>query len=398
MKNLDSHPVATPPCLPEAARFLVWPIRGDLAFLNHGSFGSVPEPIREAYNAHRKRIESDPIEWIGRRAESCTMEVCNALGSFVDCDPAGIGLVTNATSGVGSVLRSLPLRAGDRLVTTDHVYNAVRMAMTHRARATGAVYEEVPIVMGPRLPLSLDPLASAIATGDPPALVVLDHVTSATGAVLRIEPIIQLCRTRGVPILIDGAHAPGMLPLSIRALDADWYTGNLHKWVCAPKGCGFLFAHERVREMTHPESISHLLDQGFWKEFSWQGTRDLAAWWTIPDALALWESIGWRAIREHNSALCTWGQSVIESAWKVEPLLARSTLNQGSMAIISLPSAIQQQWATPELLMSHLHDQHLVEVPVIPWQGKWHVRISAHLHNKPSDYERLARAIADSLS
>lgn len=391
-------PMADWPVVPSRAQSLQWPLRGDLAFLNHGSFGSVPEPIWNAYAAHRRRLEGDPIEWIGRRAEASLRQVAARIGRSVGApeaeDGAGIGLVTNASSGIGGVLRSLPLPRGARLVTTNHVYNAVRMAMRYRAEECGGTLEEVVLPLAADSPISMEPLLAAIRRDAPPALVVIDHVTSPTAALLDVGPVVAACRERGTRILVDGAHAPGMLPLDLASLGADWYVGNLHKWTCAPKGCGFLYASPGVRRWTHPETISHNLGQGFEREFGWQGTRDLAAWLTIPDALDLWDGIGIDAVRAHNYALCVRGKELLESAWRVQPIQHSAACAMGSMAIISLPDWVGHHWPTPDALMTWLHDEQRVEVPVIDWSGRWHVRISAHVHNRREHYERLAAALA----
>ncbi len=382
------------PGRPANAQSLRWPLRRDLAFLNHGSFGSVPEPIQAAYDRHRAQLEADPIELVGRQCERLLGDVRNRLGQFLNVDPSGLGLVANASSGVGAVVRSVPLTRGARLITTTHVYNAVRMAMRHRASEVNGSVEEIDLPLQESRPLDVSPLLEAIRHGAPPGLVIVDHVTSPTASILDVAAVVNECRERGVPILIDGAHAPGMLALSLDALGADWYTGNLHKWTCAPKGCGFLHASTRFRSITHPETISHNLGQGFEREFAWQGTRDLAAWLTIPESLDLWDRIGLADVQEHNHALCRHGKELLESAWGVAPIQASLRDAMGSMAIVALPESIRAVFDTPDELMVHLHDVHLVEVPVIDWQGRWHVRISAHVHNEAGDYARLADAIS----
>ncbi len=386
-----------PPERPLGTDKIDWPLRPDLAFLNHGSFGSVPAPLQKAYDGHRAVLEADPIEMVGRRCEGLLASVRSRLGHFLGADAAAVGLVTNASSGVGAVIRSIPLSPGARMVTTTHVYNAVRMAMKHRAFELGGTVEEIELPLQATHPLHLTPLLEAIGRDAPPGLVIVDHVTSPTAAVLDVATVVAACRERGVPVLVDGAHAPGMLELNLGELDADWYTGNLHKWTCTPKGCGFLYASERVRGITHPETISHNLGQGFDREFAWQGTRDLAAWLTIPDALDFWDSIGADQVREHNHALCRAGKELLEEAWGVAPIQSPGRDAMGSMAIVALPESIQGQCATPDALMVHLHDVHHVEVPVIEWKGAWHVRISAHVHNRLADYERLAGAVRASL-
>lgn len=275
-----------------------------LTFLNHGSFGSVPRPVRDDQEAWRARIEASPIEWIGRRNKESLAASRQALARFVDCAPGELGLVTNATEGVNAVLRSLRFDPGDELLTTDHVYNAIRQSMKHRAQETGARYVEAAI----RLPAadaasSMRQLLDAVTPRT--RLIVIDHVTSPTALRFQVEDVIRAVKGTRAQVLVDGAHAPGAFGLSLRALEADYYAANLHKWVMAPRGSAFLWVPPRLQPGIHPCVISHDWGNGFQAEFDWQGTRDLTAWNSIPAALRWLDELGLDRVIRHNHDLAS---------------------------------------------------------------------------------------------
>ncbi len=380
-----------------------WPLDDRYTFLNHGSFGSVPIPVLEAQRRYRDLVEARPIEILGRRVRELLAPVKERLARFLRTDAAGIGFVGNATEGVNAVLRSIELRPGDVLVTTDHVYRAVLQAMRFVARRAGAEVRIVPIP----LPTSgEDEIVARIeAALDPRVrLVLVDHVTSPTAIVFPAARIAACCRARGIECLIDGAHAPGMIELDLAALDATYYTGNLHKWVCAPKGSAFLWTAPHRRRAIHPNIVSHFLDEGYDAEFDWQGTRDISAWLAVQDALAFFEPLGWERLRRHNGDLAFAGRSWIhdrlcarggEERPPLTPLDARSLL--GSIATIELPASAARRWPHVEALQADLYERDRIEVPMIDWGGRWHVRISAQAYNRPEQYRRLAEALEDRL-
>lgn len=400
MTTALSSRAAPPESLPASWREC-WPLDRSYDFLNHGSFGSVPIPVQDAQRRYRDLVEARPIEVLGRRVRELLAPVKERIGSFLRADAAGIGLMTNATEGVNAVLRSLELRPGDVLVTTDHVYRAVLQAMRYAARRAGAEIRVVPIplpVSGP------DEIVERIASALDPRvrLLVIDHVTSPTAVVFPVERIAAICRERGIECLVDGAHAPGMLDLHLGQLGATYYAGNFHKWVCAPKGAAFLWVDEARRSSVHPPVVSHFLDGGFDTEFDWQGTRDISAWLAIADAIAFFEPLGWGRLREHNRRLALWGRDLLADALGTAPLVPGGAM-LGSIATIELPRSVWSRWAGPEALQAALYERNRIEVPILQWgvrdEGsddagpRWHVRISAQAYNDPTQYERLAAAL-----
>jgi isopenicillin-N epimerase len=378
---------------PDLAR--LWPLDPACTFLNHGSFGSVPLEVAEAQEAHRRLIESRPIEWLGRRHRELLAPARSAASAFLGADPEGLGFVTNATEGVNAVLSSFECGPGDELLTTSHVYNAVHQAMKVKARRTGAAVRIVdldpPFDDAGEL---VDHVVAAI--GPRTRLLIIDHITSPTGLVFPAVEVVREARRRGVAVLVDGAHGPGMLDLSIDALGADWYTGNLHKWCCAPKGCAFLWTSAERRAATHPAVVSHHLDEGYTREFDWQGTRDLTPWMTAADAIAwLDRRFGWPALRAHNRDLARWAHAMLLDRFGSEGLSPRDGSWLGSLATVPLPARLAASATPADRIQAELSVRHDIEVPIIDWRGRKMVRVSAQAYNRPEQYLRLADALLE---
>ena len=243
--------------------------------------------------------------------------------------------VENATAGCNAVLRSHPLRDGDEILVFDQAYGAVRNIVRHVAALSGAVPVEIELPFPDCPPDEVVHRLAAAITGRT-VLAVLDHVTSPGALVLPLAAMTAACRERGVAVLVDGAHAPGQLPLALDALGADWYAGNLHKWLFAPAGSGFLHARRDRQAGLHPTAISHGLGQGFLAEFDWTGTRDMSGWLAVPDAIALHERLGGPALMARNAALAREGAAIVADRLGTE--VASGCLPGGSMALARLPS------------------------------------------------------------
>jgi len=368
-----------------------------VCFLNHGSFGAVPTPVRTAQQAILDEIEAQPVEMLARKMPGRLAAVRERLAAFLGTRPERLGLVTNATSGVGSVLRSIDWRRGDQIVLSNHGYNAVRQAVHAQAERFGC---EVVVVDIPLPMCGAENARSRFrdAINNRTRLVIVDHVTSPTALRFPVEQIAADCRAAGVLCLVDGAHAPGMLDLDIDRIDCDWYTGNLHKWVCAPRGCAFLVANPRVLSWTHPETTSHQHGQGLALEADWQGTRDFSAWLSIPAALDFIASGGPAAssLARRNIALARWAHEMLCDAWRVEPLSPLDGSMLGSMATVPAPAGIRNVFACASDFQAHLYGTHRIEVPVIDWGGRLHLRVSAQAYNTPDDYLLLAGAVCAS--
>ena len=343
----------------------------------------------------RERIEARPIELIDRRREALLADAKAAVGAFVGAQPENFGFVTNATGGVNAVLQSLELDAGDELLTVNHVYNAVRQAMRHVAQRAGAAVIEVPIPLPVHSPQQLiDAIGANLS--ERTRLVVIDHVTSPTALVFPIQQIIDRCATRGIDVLVDGAHAPGMVDLDIESLGAAYYSANLHKWACAPMGTAMLWVRPDRQAAIHPTTVSHYYGEGMAAEFSWQGTRDMSGWLAAPTAIEYFEQYGWQRVREHNHQMAMWVQRMLCDRWNslgVQPTTPLDGSMIGSMTTLRLPDRMREIFASPADLHDRLYDAFSIEVPIFDWDDAWWIRASCQIYNTPDDYERLADAV-----
>ncbi|MCH2162275.1 MAG: aminotransferase class V-fold PLP-dependent enzyme [Phycisphaerales bacterium] len=372
-----------------------WPLDFSVAFLNHGSFGSVPHEIHKVAEQWRARFEAEPIEWFSRRSGDAVREAASKVASFLGSPADRTGFVVNATAAVNAVLRDAAIGRDDDILGLDHGYGAVKKAIRHLASARGANVIEA------RIPLPVhgpEDIIQAVEDAITPRtrLAVIDQVTSPTALVIPVQAIVDLCRARGIPVLIDGAHAPGMLHRPADIEGAGWWTGNLHKWVCAPKGCAVLVTSEEQLPRTHPPVISHGYQSSFAEEFDWQGTMDFAPWLSAPASIDFWDRYGgMELVRDHNHELVTSAHRFLVQRLGLAPISPIDGSLLGSMATIPLPRILEShpQRSTIEALNARLNHEFQVEAPVMDVGGTWHVRISAQVYNEPADYERLASAI-----
>jgi isopenicillin-N epimerase len=314
--------------------------------------------------------------------------------------------VTNATQGVGTVLASFPLQAGDELLTTDHAYNACRNALLHAASRAGAsvVTAEIPFPLSGEQEI-VDAVMSRVTAKT--RLALLDHVTSPTGLVFPIARLVSGLRARGVPALVDGAHAPGMVELDLEKLGADYYTANCHKWLCAPKGAAFLYVRRDLQPSIRPLTISHGANSPrtdrsrFFLEFDWTGTGDPTAAMSIPAAIAFLEGLlpgGLPALRARNRSLALKARDTLCHALGLRAPAPDALI--GSLAAVPIPDAVPRppsEWREP--LQDALIDRFRIEVPVMPWPAppKRLLRIAAQAYNAPEEYERLAARLVELL-
>lgn len=379
-----------------------WTLDPDIAFLNHGSFGATPRVLLEKQNEFRAQMEREPVRFFVRELEPLLDEARQTLAQFIGADAEGVAFVQNATAGVNAVLRSLDLDKFDELLVTSQEYGASRNALDYVAAIAGA---KVVVV---DLPFPIESAEVVIervlaAVTDRTRLFLVDHITSQTALILPVERLVKELANRGVDTLVDGAHAPGFLPLNVRELGAAYYTGNLHKWVCAPKGAAFLYVRENRRRSIHPVSISHgasspRTDRSrYLLEFDWTGTFDPSAWLCIPAALEFMQSHGgWPEVMRRNRALALLARDLLCDALRIAPPAPDEML--GAMAAVPLPDG--EQTVAPSLYGDPLQDALLfeqkIEVPVVPWPAppKRLLRISAQLYNELADYEKLAAALA----
>jgi isopenicillin-N epimerase len=376
----------TTPLCPDVSRD-EWLLDPAVAFLNHGSFGATPRAVLAEQERWRGLMERHPTHFMSEELPPALRAAAARLAAFVDARADDLVFVENATAGCNAVLRSLRFAPGDEILVTDHGYPAVRKAAEYVAARAGARVVEATV------PFPLHDAKQVVAAvssrlSSRTRLAIFDHITSSTAVVFPVGELTALCRAAGVPVLVDGAHAPGMLSLDVPSIGADWYTGNCHKWLMAPKGSAFLWVTPERQAHTHPLVISHGYGQGFTAEFDWVGTRDPSAWLSVPAAIDFHERLGGAELRERNTGMAREQATVLAEVWKTErgapdPLT-------GSMAAVRLPLA---EPATPHRaleLRRKLFDEHRVEAPVTAFADALWVRISAHAYNRPADYARLA--------
>jgi isopenicillin-N epimerase len=389
-----------------------WLLDAGTVFLNHGSFGACPRPVLEAQARLREQMEREPVRFFTREAPALLRAARAALGAFVGADPDDLAFVPNATAALGAVLRSHPLAAGDEVLVTDHEYNATRNAAEQAARERGArvVVARVPFPLRPGPGPEQVVAAVLERVGGRTRLAVLDHVTSQTGLVFPVERLVGELRARGVAVAVDGAHAPGMLPLDLRALDAEYYAGNCHKWMCAPKGVGFLFVRRDLQAGVHPAVTSHGANapvaEGnprFRAEFDWTGTDDPTPALCVPEALRFLASLvpgGWAGIRERNRRLALEARRIVAEALGV-PLPCPDEMI-GSLATLPVPplAGLPPAQAASALALDPLHEalfRRGIQAPVLacPAHPGRLLRVSAALYNERADYGRLAEALRE---
>ncbi len=403
MKHLNpiaSKSLSRPACNPN-----LWLLDPEITFLNHGSFGACPRAVLRFQNELRTRLERQPMQFMVRDLESLLDQARSELARFVNAPAEDLALVPNATSGVNTILRSLRFKRGDELLVTDQEYNASRNALNFAAEQSGArvVVAQVPFPLR-----SADEITEAILqrVTSRTRLALFDHVTSQTGLILPVERLVRELSKQGIQTLVDGAHAPGMIPLDLKKLGATYYTGNCHKWMCAPKTAAFLYVRRDQQKFIRPLAISHGANSSrkdrsrFQIEFGWTGTGDPTAYLSVPTAIKYIGALlpgGWPEVRQRNHLLAVAARKIICDALEIEAPCPDELL--GSLAAIPLGSAPARPRPKAPLFLDPLQDSllhgHGIEVPIIPWPAPPQrcLRIAAQLYNSLPQYERLAEVL-----
>lgn len=385
-----------------------WSLDPDVTFLNHGSFGACPRPVLSAQARLREQLEREPVRFFVREFEALLDGARNQVAEFIGAAPDQLAFVPNATTGVNSVLRSLQFESGDELLTTDLEYNACRNALDFIADRVSArvVVAKIPFPID-----SPDQVVEAVMERVSPRtrLALLDHVTSQTGLVFPIQQLAHQLAERNVDTLIDGAHAPGMVPLNLREIGATYYTGNCHKWLCAPKGAAFLYVRSDRHSAIRPLTISHGANSPrtersrFQLEFDWTGTDDPTAYLCVPEAIRFMGSLlpgGWSELMARNRDMVLTARQLLCEALGVLPPCPPEMI--GSIAVVPMPvrapDIVETKLIPP--LQDALFERFGIEVPVISRSAapKQLIRISAQLYNTREQYEYLGRALMELLA
>jgi isopenicillin-N epimerase len=381
-----------------------WSLDPGIAFLNHGSFGACPTEVLQVQSELRARLESEPVRFLMREFETLLDEARTALAAFLDADAEDLAFVPNATAGVNTVLRGLRFEPGDELLTTNHEYNASRNALDWVSSRWGAKVHVAQLPWPNPTPASV--VEAVLAHVTPRTrLLLFDHISSHTALVFPLKELVHAMRERGVETLVDGAHGPGQVPLSLRELDAGYYTGNCHKWLCAPKGAAFLHVRKDLQEGLKPLVISHghnsrRQDRSrFRLDFDWTGTGDPTPALCVPHALRFMGGLlpgGWPALMADNRAKVLAARRMLCERLGVAPHCPEEMV--GAMATVALPDGYPTE-PKPPLFLDPLQDrlfyEHHIEVPVVPWPQppQRHLRLSAQVYNTHTEYQALAEAL-----
>jgi isopenicillin-N epimerase len=386
-----------------------WLLEPDISYLNHGSFGACPDPVMEAQRVWRERMEAEPVRFLSRELERHLDEARMRVATFLNADAEGIAFVPNATTGVSTVLASLRFQPGDELLASDHEYNATLNALRAAAERDGATVRIV------RIPFPIHDPSEAVeayvhAVTPRTRFALVSHVTSPTALILPVTAIVRELDRRGVDTLVDGAHAPGMVEVDLGALNAAYWTGNGHKWLCGPKGSGVLHVRADLRDRIRPLVISHgandeRTDRAHFRLlFDWLGTADPTPYLALPAAIRYTGGIhddGWKGLMTANAALARRARDILCGALGSTAPSPDAML--GSMAAIPLPG-IAPTRAAAQRLQAELFDEDRIEVPIIPFPvtaaldgggpAQVLVRVSAQVYNQPDEYVALAESLA----
>jgi isopenicillin-N epimerase len=371
-----------------------WALDPGGTFLNHGSFGACPRAVLAEQARWRALMESQPDRFfrdeVSPERPAALRAAAGRLAAFVGTTGEALAFVENATSGVQAALRSMPLAPGDRVLTCDHTYNAVRLMVEARCAETGAL----PVVV--RLPFPADEegivAAFEAALDGDVALAILDHITSPSAIVMPLGRLLPRIRATGARVIVDGAHAVGQLALDVEVVGADWYASNAHKWLFAPRGCAFLHARGDAAALTRPLVVSHHVAMGFPRSFDWVGTRDVTPWLSVPAAIDFFEQLQPAELRAHNARLVDYATE------RLEPLGARPVAARmlcASMRSFELPTTRRATREDAQGLMRSLWERHRIQSMAVELGGRLLVRVSGQAYVEEEDVLALAAALRE---
>jgi isopenicillin-N epimerase len=377
---------------------LLFSIDPAVSFLNHGSFGAVPIAVQRAQQRIREEIEANPVRFYGQGVLDRIVHTRRHLAGFLGADPEGSALLANTTTGVSLVLQSVRLESADEVLLTDHVYGAVDLAVRRQCRRAGATARSVAVPLGASDAEVVARVRSALRPGKTKLLIV-EHLSSATAKLFPVRELAAVAREYEIPILVDGAHVPGMLPVDVSSLGADFWVGNLHKWAFAPRGTALLAVAPAWRRRIEPLVVSWEHEQGFPLSVEYQGTIDYTPWLAAPTGLFTLRTLGWEAVREHNAALAAHGQQVVGAALGVAPAdLPNAGHPEISMRVVPLPAGLATNSAEALALRQYIADKLATEVQVSGWNGRGLLRLSAQVYNRADEYDSLAERLPAALT
>ena len=372
-----------------------------VTFLNHGSFGATPKPVFREYQRWQRELEKQPVEFLGRRITSLMAKSRSVMGDYVGADADNLVYTQNATIALNIVARSLALGEGDEVLATDHEYGAIDRTWRFLSKESGFSYinQLIPVPLKSREQFVQDFWKGVTSRT---RVIFLSHITSSTAILLPVEEIVRRARQQGILTIIDGAHTPGQVPLNLEALGADFYAGNLHKWLCAPKGAGFLYARPDVQHLIKPLVVSWGYESEtpsgstFIDQHEWWGTRDMAAFLTVPAAIEFQAKHAWDRVRVACYEMAEDAQKQICGMTGLPPLHPPADVlryNSGQVWFCQMCTAPLPADTDLTALKNRLYDEFRIEVPVHEWNGNKLIRVSVQGYNTRKDLETLRKAL-----
>ena len=367
-------------------------LRPEVIFLNHGSFGACPEPVFRVYQSWQLELERQPVEFLARRFADLMRNARESLAAFVGADANELVYVPNATTGLNIVARSLPLQGGDEVLATDHEYGALDRTWRFLCAKRGARYIRQPVP----LPVeSAEQVVEAVWSGVTPRTRVLfiSHITSPTAIIFPVAGLVKRAREAGLITIVDGAHTPGQIPLDLKTLGADFYSGNCHKWMCAPKGAAFLYARRDMQRWVEPLVVSWGWESEkpgpsrFVDEQEWQGTRDIAVYLSVPAAIQFMAEHDWPHVQRKCHELVRYARERVGELTGLPPITLDSPEWFAQMAALPIPHC------DLDTLKRRLYDEFRIELPTVEWNGRHFVRISIQGYNTRADVDALVEAL-----
>lgn len=366
-----------------------------VVFLNHGSFGATPRPVFEAYQRWQMELERQPVEFFGRRSADLLLAAREDLARYLGTQANNLVYVSNVTTGLNIVAHSLKLNPGDEILTTDHEYGSMDAMWRFMAEKQGFIYTNRRIT----LPIiDAETFIEEFWQGVTPRtkVIFISHITSPTAIILPVMELCRRARQAGILTVIDGAHAPGQIPLNLSVLDADFYSGNLHKWLCSPKGSGFLYVRPEAQHLIEPLIVTGSWRHGqndpqqFVNSLQYNGTRDLAAFLAVPDAIRFQEEHHWADVWQDCHALVAETRIRLEEMAGLPAYYPDSPAWYAQMGTAPLRADLDLQG-----LRKFLYHERRVEIPVIDWNGHKHVRFSFQAYNSHDDVDALVNGILE---
>ena len=365
----------------------------EIVFLNHGSFGAIPRPVFESYQRWQRELEWQPVEFLGRRCDDLLNSARENLANFLRTSRDNLVFITNATTGVNILTRNLALGPEDEVLMSDHEYGALERAWQFAAQTSGFRLVHQPV----RLPITgkeewIEDFWSGVTHQT--KVIFLSHISSPTAMIFPVKDICAKARQAGILTIIDGAHAPGQIDLDLDDLGADFYTGNLHKWLCAPKGAAFLYARPEVQPLAKPLIVSW----GWQSEtpgpspfvdwHQWTGTRDISAFLTVPDAIQFQRDHDWPAVRQECHRLASTLRQRVTALTGLDPLYPDTENWYCQMGTVPLPESVDIIE-----MKRQLYDHFHIEIPVLQWNKYKLIRFSLQGYNNMEDVLALEKAL-----